>query len=119
MVDSENKPSGTASPLEVVREGFFSTIGKIAVTRDAAEAAVSRTLTRLVEKGKVTQEEAKTFSNDLRTRIERNRADFERRIDDSVGQAMTALRFPKREELDTLRERVIQLEKMITQLEHR
>ena len=105
------------SPLEVVREGFFSTIGKIAVTRDAAEAAVSRTLNKLVEKGKVTQDEAKTFTNDLRTRIERNKAEFEKRVDDSVSQAMTALRFPKREELDTLRERVVQLEKMIASLD--
>ena len=111
------EPDNKTSPLEVVREGFFSTIGKIAVTRDAAEAAVSRTLNRLVEKGKVTQEEAKTFTNDLRTRIERNRADFEKRVDESVSQAMTALRFPKREELDTLRERVVQLERLIANLE--
>lgn len=108
-----------ASPLEVMREGFFNTIGKIAVTKDAAEAAVSRSLNRLVEKGKLTQDEAKTFTADLRARIDRNRAEFERRVDESVSQAMTALRFPKREDLETLRERVIQLEKMIQQLEHR
>lgn len=108
-----NKPS----PLEVVREGFFQTLGKIAVTRDAAENAVSRTVNRLVELGKMTQDEATKFSGEIKGRIERNRSELERRIDEGVSQAMSAVRFPKREELDTLRERVVQLEKMIEQVE--
>ena len=112
MADA-NKPS----PLEVVREGFFQTLGKIAVTRDAAENAVSRTVSRLVELGKLTQEEATKFTGEIKGRIERNRSELERRIDEGVSQAMSAVRFPKREELDTLRERVVQLEKMIEQVE--
>jgi polyhydroxyalkanoate synthesis regulator phasin len=110
---SEHKPS----PLEVVREGFFQTLGKIAVTRDAAENAVSRTVTRLVELGKMTQDEASKFTADVKSRIDRNRQELERRIDDGVQQAMSQVRFPKREELDTLKERIIQLERLVTELE--
>ena len=45
-----------------------------------------------------------------------NAAELEKRIDDSVSNAMSSVRFPKREELETLRERVVQLEKLIDEL---
>jgi polyhydroxyalkanoate synthesis regulator phasin len=117
---AENKTDkGTADKatiLDIVREGWNETLGKIAITREAAESAVKGTVARLVELGKLTQEEAKNFTSDLRLTIDKNRQELERRIDDSVGQALGAVRFPKREELETLRERIGQLEKMIDEL---
>lgn len=112
MASEQDKPS----LLEVVREGFMQTLGKITMTREAAEQAVQRTVNRLVELGKLTQDEAKNFTNDIKTTIDKNRSDLERKIDESVSNAMAAVRFPKREEVDTLRERVAQLEKLIDQL---
>ena len=81
---SDEKPS----LLEVVREGFMQTLGKITLTREAAEQTVQRTVNRLVELGKLTQDEAKNFTNELKSTIEKNRQDLERKIDDSVHQAM-------------------------------
>ena len=112
MTSEHEKPS----LLEVVREGFMKTLGKITMTREAAEEAVQRTVNRLVELGKLTQDEAKNFTNELRTTIDKNRAELEKKIDDSVSQAMHAVRFPKKEEIDTLRERVANLERLIDQL---
>jgi polyhydroxyalkanoate synthesis regulator phasin len=102
--------------LEIVREGWNETLGKIAVTREAAESAVKGTVARLVELGKLTQEEAKNFTTELRSTIDKNRESLEKRIDESVGNALAAVRFPKKEELDTLKERIGQLEKMIDEL---
>jgi polyhydroxyalkanoate synthesis regulator phasin len=112
---SSNRPS----ILEVVREGFLQTLGRITVSREAAEAAVQRTVNRLVELGKMTQEEAKSFSNEVRGRIEKNKNELERRIDDGVSNAMAAVRFPRREDLDALRARVAELEQLIRDLESR
>jgi len=102
--------------LELVRSGWNETLGKIAVTRDAAESAVKGTVSRLVELGKLTQDEAKNFTNELRSNIDKNLESLEKRIDESVGQALAAVRFPKKEELETLKERINQLEKMIDEL---
>jgi polyhydroxyalkanoate synthesis regulator phasin len=112
----EQKATDKATILDVVREGWNETLGKIAITREAAESAVKGTVSRLVELGKLTQEEAKNFTNELRLTIDKNRQELERRIDESVREAMAAVRFPKKEELDTLRERIGQLEKMIDEL---
>jgi polyhydroxyalkanoate synthesis regulator phasin len=112
----EQKSNDKATILDVVREGWNETLGKIAITREAAESAVKGTVSRLVELGKLTQEEAKNFTNELRLTIDKNRQELERRIDESVREAMAAVRFPKKEELDTLRERIGQLEKMIDEL---
>jgi polyhydroxyalkanoate synthesis regulator phasin len=114
MVDPQQQK--TPSILDVVREGFTQTLGKIAVTREAAEGAVSRTVNRLVELGKLTQDEARNFTNEVKGLIEKNRAELEKRVDESVSNAMSSVRFPKREELETLRERVVQLEKLIDEL---
>ena len=118
MVQENPKTADTQKPsiFDVVREGFTQTLGKIAITREAAEDAASRTVNRLVELGKLTQDEAKNFTAELKGLIEKNRAELERRIDDSVHNAMTNVRFPKREELETLKERVQQLEKLIDEL---
>lgn len=106
----------TPSIFDVVRDGFVQTLGKIAITREAAETAVSRTVNRLVELGKLTQDEAKNFTNEVKGLIDKNRTELEKRVDESVHNAMSSVRFPKREELETLRERVIQLEKLIDEL---
>ncbi len=116
MAQDNKSTQDKASILEVVREGWNETLGKIAVTREAAESAVKGTVSRLVELGKLTQDEARNFTNELRSSIDKNRQELERRIDESVREAMAAVRFPKREELDTLRERIGQLEKMIDEL---
>lgn len=108
---------GKPTLIEIVREGFNQTVGKMAITREAAEGAVRGTVNRLVELGKLTQEEARNFTGEVKGTIEKNRAELERRIDESVSNAFAAVRFPKKEEMDTLRERVIQLEKMIDALQ--
>lgn len=114
MADQQQQK--TPSMFDVVRDGFVQTLGKIAVTREAAEAAVSRTVNRLVELGKLTQDEAKNFTNEVKGLIEKNRLELEKRVDESVSNAMSSVRFPKREELETLKERVVQLEKLIDEL---
>ncbi len=121
MADSKQNETTKAdskapSILDVVREGFSQTLGKIAITKEAAEGAVSRTVNRLVELGKLTQDEARNFTNEVKGSIDKNRTELEKRIDDSLSNAMSAVRFPKREELETLRERVTQLEKLIDEL---
>ena len=116
QTETNRADSKTPSILDVVREGFNQTLGKIAITKEAAEGAVSRTVNRLVELGKLTQDEARNFTNEVKGRIEKNRSELEKRIDDSVSNAMSAVRFPKREELETLRERIMQLEKLIDEL---
>jgi polyhydroxyalkanoate synthesis regulator phasin len=116
MTDNNLNPS-RHSLIEVLREGFFQTLGKITVSKEAAESAVNRTVNRLVELGKVTQDEARNFTSDLKNRIDKNRTELERRIDEGVSHAMTAVRFPKREELEALKERVIQLEQLLDQLQ--
>jgi len=105
------------SPLDIIREGFFQTLGRIVVTKEAGENAIGRALSQLIELGKITQEEAKNFTSELKAKIEKNRNEIERLTDNSINRALAAVSFPKRDVLTAMKLRIADLERKIDRLE--
>ena len=71
---------------------------------------VQSTLEELVEKGKISDSEAKKVAEDVIANLNGKREDFEDKLGDIVGNVAEKLNYVKREDYENLQKRVKDLE---------
>lgn len=75
----------------------------------AAEQEAEKVLGRIADAAGFTPEDVRRHARDFGQRLEAQRRDMERSIDEAVRRATGRLRFPSREEVAGLRQRVDEL----------
>lgn len=90
-------------PFELWKKAFLIGLGATAVTMERIQELVNE----LVERGEMSQKEAKTFAEDLKNRAMKEKEQFESKIKDSVDtyvkQAVKSMGLVTREEFDALK----------------
>ncbi len=94
-----------------LREAWHNTVGNFA-TDDKGTASL---LQRLVDFGQLSAEEAKKVLAEARQKIDANKGELDRRVDESIKR--TVDRFTESKEVKRLEERVDELEQKLTALE--
>jgi polyhydroxyalkanoate synthesis regulator phasin len=90
-----------------LREAWMKTVGAFATDDNGTQSL----LQRLVDFGQLSAEEAKRALADARQKIDANKAELDRRVDDSIK------RFSEGRDARRLEERIVELEKKLTDLE--
>lgn len=88
-----------------LREAWHKTVGTWATDEKGTASLVSR----LVGFGTLSSEEAKKVLADAKKRVEENKAELDRRVDESLGKA-AALFSSEQREVKKLEERITELE---------
>lgn len=83
------------------------------------EGETKNLLQRLVEFGTLSQKEAKDALHDMKSRIEENRRELDKRVDESLKRATARLTLPSPSDIEKLRARVADLEKRVAEAEGR
>ena len=96
-----------------VREGWRKTVGHYATD----EGETKNLLSRLVDFGHLSKDEASRVLVDLGTKIEDNRRELDARVDESVRRATAKLRVNSRGELESLAKKLGNLEDRMSELE--
>jgi polyhydroxyalkanoate synthesis regulator phasin len=104
---TENETTVDASLPKRLREAWMKTVGTFATDDNGTQSL----LQRLVDFGHLSAEEAKKVLADARQKIEANKAELDRRVDDSIK------RFTEGKEARRLEERIAELEQKLTELE--
>lgn len=90
-------------PLEMLKKAFLIGLGATAVTVEKAQELANE----LVARGEMTQKEATTFSEDLKTRAVKEKEQFEAKMKESVDSYMKTaaknLGLVTREEYDAMK----------------
>lgn len=91
------------SSKDVLKKVFLIGVGATVVTAEKIKEVVDE----LVEKGELSQQEGKSFAEDLKTRAVKEKEHFESRVKDTVEQyvhkAIDSLGLVKRDEFDALK----------------
>lgn len=105
------------------RAGFVSRIQRAwreTVGTYATEERATRNLVqRLVDFGAVSRDESANMLVEFKKRIEQNRKELDRRVDESIKRATERLTIPTPAELEKLRARVAELEQRVESAERR
>lgn len=101
MPEKESK-----DPFEMWKKAFLIGLGATAVTVEKVQELVNE----LVERGEMTQKDAKSFSEDLKNRAMKEKEQFEAKmketVDASIKSAVKNLGLVTREEFDALKAQV-------------
>lgn len=120
--DAEGETSGENDELDDeetfasrVQRAWRASVGTYATD----EGETRNLLQRLVEFGSLSQKEAKEALADMRSRIEENRKELDKRVDESLKRATARLTVPSPAEIEQLRARVDELEERVKDAEAR
>ncbi len=80
------------------------------------EKQVSSFLSRLADKGSISQSEARQLAGETAKRFQKNREEMSRYFQQKVGKATALLPLPSREEVEELRRRVDRLRQRVDRL---
>lgn len=83
---------------------------------NAAEQEAERVLGRIADAAGFTPEDVRKHAREFGERLQQQRREVERGIDDAVKKAANRFRFPNRGEVDQLRERVDALARQVDAL---
>lgn len=96
--------SGTAEFEQLMRRAFLIGLGATALTMEKVEEFSKE----LVEKGKLTEQEAKTFGDDLKSKARKEAEAFETklkdRVDECVKSTMDRLGLVTKADLEALKD---------------
>lgn len=104
---SVDRSEGDQSLPKRMREAWMKTVGTFATDDNGTQSL----LQRLVDFGQLSAEEAKKVLAEARTKIDANKAELDRRVDESIK------RFTDGKEARKLEERIAELEQKLTELE--
>lgn len=96
-----------------LKDAWKDTVGTYATT----EGETKTLLTRLVDFGTLSRDEAKKLMGDTRSRIEQNKRELDKRVDESIRRATSRLTVPPGE-IKRLEDKVVEIEGRIHALEH-
>lgn len=95
--------------MEILKRTFLIGLGATVVTADK----VKELMDELVERGELSQQDAKSFGEDLKTRALKEKEQFETRVketvDSNVKKAVDSLGLVTREEFEALKKEVAAL----------
>jgi polyhydroxyalkanoate synthesis regulator phasin len=101
--------------LQEIKKGIFASLGTVLLTREKVEAITKK----MVDESKLTKEEAKKLADDLSTAGQVQWAEIEEVLSGAMQKAVKSLNIAKRDEMETLKSVVDNLEKRVTLLEDR
>ena len=89
-----------------VRETFKDAWSQALVGLNAAEQEAEKVITKIADAAGFTPEDVRRHARDFGERLQIQRKEIEKAIDDAVKRATSRFKLPSREELDGLRQRV-------------
>jgi polyhydroxyalkanoate synthesis regulator phasin len=89
-----------------VRETFKEAWSQALVGLNAAEQEAEKVITKIADAAGFTPEDVRRHAREFGERLQIQRKEIERTIDDAVKRATSRFKLPLREELDGLRQRV-------------
>lgn len=95
--------------FDIIKNSLFTGLGMAVVAKDKLEKATKK----LVEEGKLSQEEAEKLFHDLVTSGESQWRDIEDKIKKLIQDAIADLDISSKSEVEELRKRVEELEKLV------
>jgi polyhydroxyalkanoate synthesis regulator phasin len=96
-----------------LKKGFYASIGAVLLTKDKMDQFAER----LAKEAKISREEAQRLTDDLIKNGESQWSELEERVLDAVKRGVATLDIGKKSELESLRERVDNLEKRLQMME--
>jgi poly(hydroxyalkanoate) granule-associated protein len=118
--DSEQGEEASSEEREGGLVGRVQRAWKASVGTYATDEGETRNLLqRLVEFGHLSQKEAKDALGEMRDRIEENRRELDRRVDESLKTATARLTIPSHAEIERLQAKVDELESKLSEMESR
>ena len=89
-----------------VRETFKEAWSQALVGLNAAEQEAEKVITKIADAAGFTPEDVRRHAREFGERLQSQRKEIERTIDDAVKRATSRFKLPSRDELDGLRQRV-------------
>jgi polyhydroxyalkanoate synthesis regulator phasin len=89
-----------------LRETFKEAWTQALVGINAAEQEAEKVITKIADAAGFTPEDVRRHARDFGERLQAQRKELERSIDDAVKRATSRFKLPTREELDGLKQRV-------------
>lgn len=96
--------------IDLVKKTLLTGVGVASLTKEKFEEIAKD----FVEKGKMTEQEGKTFVDDLVTRSEESRAEFQKQVESRVQKVLEKMDLAKKSEVDALR---LEIEKLREELQ--
>lgn len=89
-----------------VRETFKEAWSQALVGLNAAEQEAEKVMNKIADAAGFSPEEVRRHARDFAERLQNQRKEIEKTIDDAVKRAASRFKLPTREEIDALRHRV-------------
>ena len=101
--------------LELLRKAALAGLGIVTLKEEKVREIVND----LIEQGELSKEEGNLFVKELRERLEKNKADLEKRLSEILKRTLDKMNVPTKEELSRLEEAQKDLLSRIERLERR
>jgi len=92
--------------LDSIHKMFLAGVGLAAMTKDKIDEHIKE----LVEKGKLTEKEAREMADDMLKKSEQARKDLQKQVEEFVKQALQTIRVASKKDVEDLAARVEKLE---------
>jgi polyhydroxyalkanoate synthesis regulator phasin len=99
--------------LELLRKAALAGLGIVTLKEEKVKEIVNE----LIEQGELSKEEGNLFVKELRERVEKNKADLEKRLSEILKRTLDKMNVPTKEELNRLEEAQKDLLSRIERLE--
>jgi polyhydroxyalkanoate synthesis regulator phasin len=86
--------------LELLRKAALAGLGVVTLKEEKVKEIVND----LIEQGELSKEEGNHFVKELRERLEKNKADLEKRLGEILKRTLDKMNLPTKEELNRLEE---------------
>jgi len=86
--------------LELLRKAALAGLGVVTLKEEKVKEIVND----LIEQGELSKEEGSEFVKELRERLEKNKADLEKRLSEILKRTLDKMNLPTKEELNRLEE---------------
>jgi len=86
--------------LELLRKAALAGLGIVTLREEKVKEIVND----LIEQGELSKEEGNHFVKELRERLEKNKADLEKRLGEILKRTLDKMNLPTKEELNRLEE---------------
>ena len=95
--------------IDLLKKTFLTGVGVAALTKEKIEELAKD----FVEKGKITEQEGRALVDDLVTRSEESRLEFQKQIEEKVQAVLAKMNLAKQSEVDALKEEIGELRKAL------
>ncbi|RKY25539.1 MAG: hypothetical protein DRP62_00900 [Planctomycetota bacterium] len=92
--------------LDSIHKMFLAGVGLAAMTKDKIDEHIKE----LVEKGKLTEKEAREMADDMLKKSEQARKDLQKQVEEFVKQTLQTIRVASKKDVEDLAARVEKLE---------